>query len=114
MLPGRVYSPADVLGTLWRWKWLIVPWPILGLAAAWTFSSRLPDRYRSETVILVVPQRVPESYVRSTVTMRIEDRLRTISQEILSRTRLETIVNEFSLYPDLRQEIPLEDVIARV
>src|SRR5688500_9065535 len=72
----------------------------------------LPNRYRSETLILVVPQRVPESYVRSTVTARIEDRLQAISQQILSRTRLEQIVNDFNLYPEERADGELmEDII---
>ena len=59
----------------------------------------------------MIPQRIPESYVRSTVTMRIEDRLRSLSQEILSRTRLETVINEFDLYPELRATRPMESVV---
>jgi polysaccharide chain length determinant protein (PEP-CTERM system associated) len=114
MLPGKSPSSSDILSLLRRWKWLVIPGPIFGLVAAWAIASRLPDRFRSETVILVVPQRVPETYVRSTVTMQIEDRLRTMSQEILSRTRLEKIIGDFDLYPELRQELPLEDVIATV
>ena len=67
-------------------------------------SRRLPDLYRSETIILVVPQQVPESYVRSTVTTRIEDRLQSISQQILSRTRLERIIQDFNLYANAAQD----------
>ncbi len=74
----------------------------------------LPNRFRSETVILIVPQRVPESYVRSTVTARIEDRLRSIQQQILSRTRLELIIRDFNLYPSERQRLPMEDVVERM
>jgi polysaccharide chain length determinant protein (PEP-CTERM system associated) len=114
MLPGKPISSSDVLSLLRRWRWLIIPGPILGLAVAWGVSLRMPDRYRSETVILVVPQRVPESFVRSTVTTLIEDRLRTMGQEILSRTRLEKIIGDFQLYPELRRQLPLEDVIAEV
>ena len=47
--------------------------------------------------------------MRSTVTMRIEDRLRSLSQEILSRTRLEQVINDFDLYPErCRQTRPME------
>ena len=74
----------------------------------------LPNRYRSETVILVVPQQVPESYVRSTVTSRIEDRLQSISQQILSRTRLERIIQDFNLYERERQMGIMEDVVERM
>jgi polysaccharide chain length determinant protein (PEP-CTERM system associated) len=71
----------------------------------------LPDLFRSETLILVVPQRIPESYVRSTVTSRIEDRLRSISEQIRSRTRLEQLIVEFDLYPVARATRPMEEVV---
>ena len=71
----------------------------------------MPNQYQSETLILVIPQRIPDSYVRSTVTMRIEERLRSLSQEIFSRTRLETVINEFDLYPELRATRPMESVV---
>jgi polysaccharide chain length determinant protein (PEP-CTERM system associated) len=77
-------------------------------------SLMLTDRFRSETVIMVIPQRVPESYVRSTVTVRIEDRLQTISQQILSRTKLEQIIKEFDLYAEERQIEVMEDVVAEM
>ena len=74
----------------------------------------LPNVYKSETLIMVVPQRVPESYVQSTVTMRIEDRLQAISHQILSRPRLERIIEEFDLYPEQRKTAIMEDIVARM
>lgn len=74
-------------------------------------SRYQPKLYRSETVILVVPQRVPESYVRSTVTTRIEDRLGSISPQILSRPRLEQIIQEFGLYSEQIVTQPMELVV---
>jgi polysaccharide chain length determinant protein (PEP-CTERM system associated) len=62
-------------------------------------------------LILVVPQRVPESYVRSTVTMRIEDRLRSLRQQILSRSRLEKIINDFELYSADIKKRPMEAIV---
>jgi polysaccharide chain length determinant protein (PEP-CTERM system associated) len=95
-----------------RYKWLIVLPAIAIAAVAAIVIHRLPNVYRSETLILVVPQRVPESYVRSTVTTRIEDRLQAISQQILSRTRLEQIVNDFNLYAEERADGELmEDIV---
>ena len=77
-------------------------------------AKRLPSIYRSETLIQVVPQRIPESYVRSTVTTRIEDRLGGIQQMILSRSRLERIINDFNLYQEDRRVMVMEDVVARM
>jgi polysaccharide chain length determinant protein (PEP-CTERM system associated) len=65
-------------------------------------------------LILVVPQRVPESYVRSTVTTRIEDRLTSIAQQILSRTRLERIIQDFNLYPEERRTGIMEDIVEKM
>src|SRR3954469_4368409 len=114
MLPGKAYKPEDVLQILRRRIWfLLVPFAVVSAAvAAWSY--KLPDRYRSETVILVVPQRVPESYVRSTVTTRIEDRLQSLSQQIMSRTRLERIIQDFNLYEKERKTGIMEDIVQRM
>src|ERR1041384_5972031 len=111
MLPGKKLTPDDLLLILRRRFWLIlVPLAIVSAAAAIT-ARTLPNRYRSETLILVVPQRIPESYVKSTVTARIEDRLQSIAQQILSRTRLERIIQDFNLYEKERRTGIMEDVV---
>jgi polysaccharide chain length determinant protein (PEP-CTERM system associated) len=66
--------------------------------AVYTAMS-LPNVYRSSTLILITPQKLPPSYVNSTITWSIEQRVRAISEDILSRTQLEKIVQEFALYP---------------
>ncbi len=114
MLPGRKYTPEDILTITWRRKWWIVAVTVFIAGVAVAGSMRLQDRFRSETLILVIPQRVPESYVRSTVTMRIEDRLRSIQQEILSRSRLERIITDFDLYAEERQLQPMEQIVAEM
>lgn len=114
MLPGKRYTPQEVLGVLrWRIWLLVVPFAVISAATA-IYARRLPDRYRSEAVILVVPQQVPESYVKSTVTTRIEDRLDSIQQQILSRTRLERIIEEMNLYPAERRTGIMEDVVEQM
>lgn len=111
MIPGKTYTPEDLLDIGKRRWWLIVL-PFVLVTAGTAINSRLtPNLYRSETVILVVPQRIPESYVRSTVTSRIEDRLQSIGQQILSRTFLERIVLDFNLYPEVRHSAPMENIV---
>lgn len=114
MIPGKAYTPEAVARIAWRRRWLIVvPFLVVAPSVA-TFVHFIPNRYRSETTIMVVPQRVPESYVRSTVTARIEDRLQSISPQILSRPRLERIIADFDLHPRLRRTATLEEVVERV
>ena len=104
MIPGKQYTPELVLAIAWRRKWLIAIPFVLIASVAIAVVYTLPDRYRSETAILVVPQRVPENYVRSTVTTRIEDRLRSINQQVRSRTKLERLIEDFNLYPERRKK----------
>ena len=86
----------------------------LGLATAPFVAKRVPAVYKSETLIMVVPQRIPDSYVKSTIGGSIADRLPSISDQILSRSRLERIINDFGLYEDLRKQSPMEDVVRRM
>lgn len=111
MIPGRKYTPDDIAGIAWRRKWLVLSIVSVMTTVAIAFAMRLPDLYRSETLILVVPQRVPESYVRSTVTMRIEDRLRSLRQQLLSRSNLERIIKDFGLFADQVDKRPMENVV---
>jgi polysaccharide chain length determinant protein (PEP-CTERM system associated) len=77
-------------------------------------AVRLPNVFRAETVILVDPQKVPDSYVATTVSTSISDRLSTIRQEVMSPTRLSQLITEMKLYPELRGKIPLQDLIVRM
>jgi polysaccharide chain length determinant protein (PEP-CTERM system associated) len=80
-------------------------------AATAIYAYRMRDVYSSDTLILVDPQRVPESYVRATVTGDIRNRLSTLSEQILSATRLQKIIDSLNLYPSERKTMPREDVI---
>ena len=114
MLPGKTFSIGDIVEIVRRRWWLILLPTVLGAAAAFAVSKRLPNQYQSQTLIMLVPQRVPDSYVKSTVTARIEDRLATLEDQILSRSRLERIILDLNLYEDLRRALPMEDVVLRM
>ena len=114
MLPGRVYTFDDIMVMIRRRFWIIVLPVVLFGGVTMTVLDQIPNKYRADTLILVIPQRVPETYVRSTVTTRIEDRLQSISQQLLSRTRLERIIRDFDLYQTERQRMAMEDVVERM
>jgi len=113
VIPGKTFKPEDLLVIARRRVQILLPFLIISLGT-FIVVRQLPDRYLSETLILVVPQRVPESYVRATVTTRIADRLQSINQQIMSRTRLEPVIKEFNLYPDLVKTGLVEDAIERM
>src|SRR5438132_1261637 len=111
----RKGSGLDTVLAIWsRRKWLAIIGFVFPLTAAASVVTFLPNVYRSTATVLVDRQQIPETFVRSTVTSALETRLHTISQEILSRSRLEDLINRFGLYADLRTRVPLEDVIARM
>ena len=87
----------------------------LGAAVpALSFVVSLPDIYRASTTVLVDRQQVPESVVRPAVTDELETRLHAISEEVMSRSRLNDLVERFDLYPALRGRVPPEALIERI
>src|SRR3989449_2045243 len=101
--------------TIWsRRKWLAILAFVFPMSAAASLLAFLPNVYRSTATVLVDRQQVPETFVQPTVTSALETRLHTISQEILSRSRLEALINRFGLYADLRSGVPSEEVIERM
>jgi len=114
MLPGQQLTFESVLKLLRRNRWFLIVPSFLGILGGLLYSRSQPSLYRSDAVIQVVPQRVPESYVSATVTERVEDRLRALAQQVLSRTQLEKLITDLGLFPKERQRMPLEDVIIKM
>jgi len=116
-LTDEVRGRSGLTGVLAIWsrrKWLAIIVFAAPVVAGASVISFLPNVYRSTATVLVDRQQVPEAFVRSTVTSALETRLHTISQEVLSRSRLEELIDRFGLYRDLRKRVPLEDVIGRM
>jgi len=93
-----------------RFWYILIPFVVV-MAAAVLYALSLPKMYRATTLVLVTPQKVPENFVKPTVTSRIEDRLQSISQEIMSRTRLELVISEFKLYSEQAKSLSQEEII---
>jgi len=95
----------------WRRKWLIVVPLILAALGTFFYSRSLPNRYRSEALVLIIPQQVPENLIQPTIDDTIAVRLDLMRQQILSRSRLERIIQEFDLYPEDRKVLLMDQVI---
>src|SRR5882762_5188919 len=92
-------SLEDYWAVVRRRRWSIFLPMFICWALVWSVSWFLPAAYRSEALILVEQQRVPEQYVVPNVTVGLQDRLQNMTQQILSRTRLQTTIDRFHLYP---------------
>ncbi len=95
-----------------RW-WLMGPLFLSGLLA-FAVAHGWPERYRSEALILVEQQKVPELYVTPNVVTDLQDRLQSMTQQILSRTRLQKLIEQFNLYPGQRAHTTMDEVIDKM
>src|SRR6476646_634478 len=70
----------------------------LGWLSVWSVSWVLPSVYRSGTLILVAQPTMPKDYVVPNISDDLHQRLQSITEQILSRTRLLQIIDELNLY----------------
>jgi succinoglycan biosynthesis transport protein ExoP len=87
---------------------------VLGWLAVWGASWIMPSRYRSGTLILVEQPTMPKDYVTPNVNDDLQDRLRSITQQILSRTRLLHIIDQLHLYADSHGHLTPDDQVERM
>jgi succinoglycan biosynthesis transport protein ExoP len=108
------WHPFSIIRTFWKRKWLVIVVWTLGSAVAGVVVRSLPTIYSSEALVLVDSQKIPERYVASTVSTDVQDRLATISQQILSTTHLRKIIEDFDLYRDDRKRLVEEEVLEKM
>jgi len=101
------YLKAVFLRRFW---YIVLPFFMVCIATV-GYCIKAPRVYKAETLILVEPQKVPSDYVRSTVSTDIGDRLRTIVEQVKSRTKLEKLINEYDLYTTIRAERTMTDAV---
>jgi polysaccharide chain length determinant protein (PEP-CTERM system associated) len=110
--PAKTYTVEEYIEILRRRIWFIViPFALIAAGAA-GYAAFAPREYKASTTVLVSPQRIPEAFVQATVTSKVEERLQSIAQEVLSRTRLEQIINEQRLYEKEQKTRTREEVVA--
>jgi polysaccharide biosynthesis transport protein len=111
----RTPQNLDVALEAWsRRKWLALLVFAAVCGGAGTGALSLPDLYRATATVLVERQQVSEAFVRPSVTVEPETRLQTIREDVMSRTRLTDVIRRLDLYPELRQKLPIEALVARM
>jgi polysaccharide chain length determinant protein (PEP-CTERM system associated) len=110
----RKYPLGEIADVLIRRRWMILVPLALGALLVPLLAKVAPKRYRSDALILVVPQQVPDDYVKPTISETVAERLPAITDQILSRSRLELIVQDLNLYPEQRKNWVMEDVVDRM
>lgn len=114
MAKDRELTLEDYLAILRRRRWLIIISAIVGAAAGYSLCLVLPTRYTSHTVVLVKEPAVPHNYVEPVVNDDMNQRLASMQEQILSRSRLEHLVEQFKLYKKDANRVPMEEVVERL
>lgn len=110
--PAKSYTVEEYIEIFRRRIWhVIIPFLIV-VTGTLGYLLLAPRYYKADTLILVSPQRVPEAFVQATVTSKVEERLQSIAQEVMSRTRLEQIINEQRLYENKKNSLSNEEIVS--
>jgi polysaccharide chain length determinant protein (PEP-CTERM system associated) len=97
MIENRELNIDDYLAMLRRrMKVILIPTllaPLVGFLVSFAFSPK----YTSQSLVLVEEQKVPAGYVKPVVTEDIAQRIATMQQQVLSRARLQPLVDRLGL-----------------
>jgi len=98
MLGHRALTVQDYTTILKRRWWIIAIPAILFPIVGYGITFLVQPQYISQTLVLVEQQKVPESYVKAVVTEDLSGRLASMKEQILSRSRLQPIIERFNLF----------------
>jgi len=106
--------PLSIARIVWKkHTQIIVVWLALGSAVI-PVVRLIPKTYQAEVTILVDSQKIPEKFISSTVNTSVQDKLATISQQIMSTNNLLRIIESLNLYQEERTRLPQEEVLAKM
>jgi len=108
------FTIARALGVLRGHKRLATVVFLAVLAGATTFVISLPNVYSSTATVLVEHPGTAEGAGKSLIAVELETRLQTIGQEVLSKTRLLALMDQFDLYPDLKERGAVDAALERL
>jgi polysaccharide chain length determinant protein (PEP-CTERM system associated) len=97
-----------------KYWWVLALTLVGGVSIALAVATVLPKRYTSQTLVLIDQPTVSPDIVKPVVTEATNQRLASMQEEILSRTRLQPIIEKFGLYPEARGKMHMEDLILRL
>lgn len=114
MVRNGEISWTDVRRAVRRYWWIpLITIPIC-TALAFVATKVLPKKYTSQTVVLVDPPAVSAEIVKPVVPEDLGRQLASMKQQILSRTRLEPVIDKFGLYQKDRQRYGMDELVTRL
>ncbi|MGH9438399.1 MAG: GumC family protein, partial [Terriglobia bacterium] len=103
--------PLSLARAVWKRKIALCAIFVVGCTITAGIALKWPPTYKSQAVILVESQRIPQAFVTATVNQDLRETLSSLSERILAYSRLLTIIKKYDLYAKQRQKLPEEKVI---
>jgi len=114
MLRNGEIDLREIKRLLRRFWWILPTTTIIAAAASLAVTFALPKKYTSQTVVLVEPPTVSKEVVPTLVTEDLYHRLASMKEQILSRSRLQPIIEKLNLYAEDRNKRHMEDLVDRL
>jgi len=114
MIRNGEFTLAEVSRVFRRYWWIpVLTTIVLGLGG-YAATLVLPKKFTSSTLVLVEQPTVPTDLVKPVVTGDLNHRLASMKEQILSRSRLQPIIEQYNLYPNLRTTMHMEDLVEKL
>ena len=114
MVRNGEFTTADIKRVLRKHWWILPACAITFGIVSVAIATQLPKQYTSQTLVLVSRPTVAEDIVKPVVTEDLTQRLAAMKGKILSRTRLEPLIEKLDLYHADRGKLQMEDLIERL
>jgi polysaccharide chain length determinant protein (PEP-CTERM system associated) len=114
MAANRELNSTDAKRVLRRYWWILPISTVLLTLISWVAANVLPKRYTSQTMVLVEQPAVSAKYVDPVVSDDLNHRLATMQEQILSRSRLQPIIEKLNLYPEDRGRVHIDDLVEKL
>lgn len=111
--PESTINLGDYVAILKRRRTVIVLSASLLFCLSLAAAVLWPPTFKSTATILIEEQEVPAELVHSTITSYADQRIEMIKQQVMSRSSLGKVVEQYNLYAGMRKENPTEEVIKR-
>ncbi len=94
----RAYTVFEMLAVVRRRLRLMAATAAMVIAGAAVVIAALPTEYRVGAVVLAEPNRPHADLITPAVTWTVEDRVKSVRQQLLARSTLERVITELDLY----------------
>ena len=106
-IPDALRDPVGLIRR--RWPWMLVTL-LVALVATVLFFVLSEPRYLAQATVLVTSQPISKDYVRSTIAGDPLEKINAIVNEVLSPRSLVGVIEEYGLYPELRDSETLGQI----